>query len=312
MNTERIPDGVWPTMVTPYREDGSIDYAGIKHLVDWYVDRGVAGLFAVCQSSEMFFLSLRERLALARTCVEAAAGRVPVIASGHVAETLEDQVDEAVAMTDTGVDAVVLIANRFAAKSESDDRWRANLEHFLDRFPEGPRLGIYECPYPYKRTLSPALMRVCADSGRFDFLKDTCSSAGEIRAKLAAAEGTGLKLFNANAATLLDSLRSGAAGYSGVMANFHPELYVRICANWREDAGEAEALQDFLGMASMVEYQLYPVNAMYALSLQGVPFRLASRRANALAFSESMRLEVEQLVRSARRLADRLSGPARA
>jgi len=143
-------------------------------------------------------------------------------------------------------------------------------------------------------------MRFCVATGRFGFLKDTSCRLGDMREKIAIARGSPFKLFNANAATLLASLRAGASGYSGVMANFHPDLYARLCATWRSDPAGADELQDFLGLASTLEYQCYPVNAMYALSLEGVPVRLASRRADPGRFTESMRLEVEQMVRMAR------------
>jgi 4-hydroxy-tetrahydrodipicolinate synthase len=295
-----IPDGVWPTMITPFREDGAIDHAGLERLVAWYLERGVAGLFAVCQSSEMFFLSLRERLELARAVVRLAAGRVPVIASGHVAHSLDDQVEEARMMADTGIAALVLITNRFARVGEDDAAFTARLERFLAAVPDTLPLGFYECPYPSKRLLSGELMRFCVATGRFGFLKDTSCRIGDMQAKLEATRGSPFKLFNANSATLLASLRIGASGYSGVMANFHPELYVRLCATWRANPVGAEELQDFLGLASAIEYQYYPINAMYALSLEGLPIRLASRRSDASRFTESMRLEVEQLMRLSR------------
>lgn len=308
MSTASIPDGVWPTMVTPFLEDGGIDYATLERLVEWYIERGVSGLFAVCQSSEMFQLSLRERLELARACVRFARSRVPVIASGHVADDPGDQVEEAKAMADTGVAAVVLIANRFAARHEEDEAWKSNLAAFLEAFPSGTTLGLYECPWPYKRVLTPELMRFCTSSRRFGFLKDTCCRMEDIRAKLEIARGSGFKLFNANAATLLESLRAGGAGYSGVMTNFHADLYAWLCSKWEAEPALAAELQDFLGLASVIEYQLYPVNAMYALSIEGLSFRLASRRSDAQLFTESMRLEVEQLMRLSHAWSKRLGG----
>ncbi|MFH2113970.1 MAG: dihydrodipicolinate synthase family protein [Spirochaetota bacterium] len=296
MSAKTIKDGVWPTMITPFLEDGSIDYKTLEMLVDWYIERGVSGLFAVCQSSEMFFLSLRERLELARAVVKFVRGRVGVIASGHVAETISDQIEEARMMADTGVEAVVLISNRFARQDEGDDVFKKNLERFLAGMPAAILLGFYECPAPYKRLISPALMKFGVGTGRFGFLKDTSCKMGDIKAKLDIAKGSNFKLFNANASTLLDSLKAGAAGYSGVMTNFHADLYSWICANWSKEPKRAEELQDFLGLASTIEYQFYPVNAMYALKLEGLPFNLVSRRADASRFGESMRLEVEQLM----------------
>jgi 4-hydroxy-tetrahydrodipicolinate synthase len=248
----------------------------------------------------MFHLSLRERLDLARASVRFAAGRVPVIASGHVADAAEDQLEEARTMADTGIAALVLLTNRFARENEDDGVFVARLGRFLEGLRVDIPLGFYECPHPYKRLVSPELMRFCVGTGRFGFLKDTSCRLGDMRAKIDIARGSPFKLFNANAATLLASLRSGAAGYSGVMANFHPDLYARLCATWRSDPAGTEDLQDFLGLASALEYQLYPVNAMYALSLEGVPVRLASRRSDPGRFSESMRLEVEQTMRLSR------------
>ena len=296
MKHETIADGVWPTMITPYDENGSIDYTALEKMVDWFVDRGVAGLFAVCQSSEMFFLSLRERLELARACVRFAKGRIPVIASGHIADDIADQIDEAKMMADTGIEAVVLLTNRFARQDQGDEVFKQNLERFLGGLRDDILLGFYECPAPYKRLVSPAIMKFCVETGRFGFLKDTSCSMADIREKLRIAKGSNFKLFNANAATLLDSLKAGCAGYSGVMTNFHPELYSWICDHWQDQPELSRELQDFIGLASVIEYQLYPVNAMYALSLEGLPFRLSSRRADASRFNESMRREVEQLL----------------
>jgi 4-hydroxy-tetrahydrodipicolinate synthase len=285
-------------MITPFDDSAGIDWKALESLVDWYVAKGATGLFAVCQSSEMFFLSLRERVELARACVRLAGGRVPVIASGHTAESMYDQIDEVKAMADTGVAAVVLITNRFARRGEGEDVFKKNLERLLAAVSDDVLLGFYECPYPYKRVLTPELMRFAVSTGRFGFLKDTSCSMESIRGKIEATADTGFKLFNANAATLLQSLRAGASGYSGVMANFHPELYVRLCRTWRQNPAEAEELQDFLGFASVMENQLYPVNAMHWLALEGLPIHLNSRRSDSRAFSESMRLEVEQFRRT--------------
>ena len=57
-----------------------------------YISSGCVGLFACCQSSEMFYLSPDERLQLAKHVVETAAGRVAVVASGTFGGSVEDQV----------------------------------------------------------------------------------------------------------------------------------------------------------------------------------------------------------------------------
>jgi 4-hydroxy-tetrahydrodipicolinate synthase len=105
-------------MITALLEDGSIDYGALEIPIEWSIQRKVIGLFVVCQSSEMFFLSLREYLEPAMECVRLAAGQVPMIVSGLVAETLANQMEEAKMMADTGGDEVALISNRFAWQAE--------------------------------------------------------------------------------------------------------------------------------------------------------------------------------------------------
>lgn len=293
--SKSIPDGVWPTMVTPFTDENKIDYEGLERMIEWYLEKGVAGLFAVCQSSEMFYLSLEERVELASFVKEKVKDRVAVIASGHISDNFQDQVKELNLIAETGVDAVVLITNRLAGMEESDDIWRKNMEELLKHIPEDVCLGLYECPYPYKRIILPEQLKFCAETGRFFFLKDTSCDVDNIRNKLEAVRGSNLKIFNANAATLLETLKLGVAGYSGVMANFHPELYVWLFEHWRERYEQAEKLSNFLGVASLIERQVYPVNAKYYLNLEGLGININSRSRDYREFSKANRMEVEQL-----------------
>ena len=112
--------GVWPEMLTPFDTHREIDWASLEKLIEWYLRAGVNGLFANCQSSEMFFLSDAESLQLVRFVLERVAGRVPVVASGHTTCGLSQQIDQLGKIAETGVDSVILISNRLAPQSASD------------------------------------------------------------------------------------------------------------------------------------------------------------------------------------------------
>jgi len=295
--TNTIANGVWPVMVTPFTEQNTIDYDGVLELLDWYDKQNVTGIFAICQSSEMFFLSKEERLQLLQFIKQNAPKRLGLIASGHVAANLENQISEAKAFIDTGIDSFVFITNQFAKPDESEDIAKKRIEHLLSKI-EGESFGMYECPYPYKRLISPSLLAWCAQTGKFGFLKDTCCNLSELKAKINAVQNTPLKIFNANGATLLESLKMGVAGYSGVMANFHAQLYVWLCEHFAQEPVKASQLQDLVGMASLVEYQYYPVNAKYHLGLEGLNVNLFSRIQDFSKFTLSKQLEVEQLRRT--------------
>ena len=57
---------MFTTMITPYLRDGRVDIGTALKYVDWYYENGLDGIFAVCQSSEIFYLSLEERVELNR------------------------------------------------------------------------------------------------------------------------------------------------------------------------------------------------------------------------------------------------------
>ena len=289
-----ISDGVYPTMVTPFTADNKIDYNGVLKILEWYSENGVDGIFAICQSSEIFFLSFEERLELLKFIIKNLPKGMSIVASGHTADDLDTQIYEANAFIDQGIDAYVFIANRFAKQGEGDDVFLANYEKMVSSIPE-IGLGVYECPYPYKRLMSPEVLKQCALDGRLKFLKDTCCHIEEIKAKLAAVDGLGLKIYNANSATLLESLEAGCAGFSGVMANFHPEIYSWLCKNYKAEPAKAKEVQAFLAFASLAECQYYPVNAKYHLGLCGVDIGYGARVKEAANFSESNKKEIDQM-----------------
>ena len=63
---KQFQNGMWPVMLTPLQQNGDVDYPALEELINWYIKEGSAGLFAVCQSSEMFYLSKEEREELTR------------------------------------------------------------------------------------------------------------------------------------------------------------------------------------------------------------------------------------------------------
>ncbi|WHH61733.1 dihydrodipicolinate synthase family protein [Petroclostridium sp. X23] len=71
-------------------------------------------------------------------------------------------------------------------------------------------------------------------------MKDTSCDIENIKDKLAKIQGTQLRLFNANTSTLLETLQLGASGFSGVMANFHPDLYTWITAEYNNQPEKAK------------------------------------------------------------------------
>ncbi len=309
MNNKNFTVGTYPTMITPYDSDGHIDYDAVDRLVEWYWKKGCDGIFAVCQSSEVFYLTLNERVNLAKRVkvksdqlASSDKSRQPmtIVASGHISDSIPDQTYELKQMADTGVDAIILISNRLGEKNTGDDEWILNAEKLLKGLNEDIPLGIYECPKPYKRLLTPKILNWCSDTGRFRFIKDTCCDGLLIKERLCLLEKTDIYLFNANAQTLLETLRYGAAGYCGVMANFHPELYVKLCRDFNKNPEQSELLQSFLCIAAFTESLAYPVTAKYHLSfLENIKMEVICRSRDTNELTDYQKSCIKQLKQAA-------------
>jgi 4-hydroxy-tetrahydrodipicolinate synthase len=304
MENSRLPSGVWPVLLTPFTDDRSIDWAALDALADWHIQAGAAGIFVDALSAEVLQLSKKDKLAIASAVVNCAGGRVPIFAGAFTDGPLADQIDFIRCMTDTGVQGVVITACQVVSEDRSDAEWQHCMEQILQRTGETP-LGLYEMPVPYHRLLSPGLLGWAASTQRFFFHKDTTCNLKAIREKLIATHGTALGFFNANTPTLLDSLIAGGQGYSGIGANYLPELYIHLCGAAHVDLTMAECLQRFLADMDALMHRKYPTAAKAFLAMRGAPIRPVCRTTNEALNEDDMGM-LRQLLESARIIAGQL------
>lgn len=285
---------LWATMITPFTTEGKVDYNNIDKIVQWYLENGLDGIFAVCQSSEMFFLSQVERLEIAKRVLNAAEGRIRVVVSGHIEESLNEQAEFLQKMAALCPDAVVLVSNRLRKAQDPSDVLYKNTQFLLNQLPKEISLGIYECPYPEKVLLTEEELEFLANTGRFSFMKDTCCDIDMLKKRITVCSKKKMRLFNANTATYLDSLKLGGDGFCGVMLNMHPRLYRYLSDHYVTQPEKARRLQNFLTTASLIERQQYPANAKYHMQLNGLSLELYSRT-NAEDLSSLFKREVDHL-----------------
>lgn len=259
--SKKAIEGIVPVMITPYLESGEIDYAGLERLIEWYIAHGSDALFAVCQSSEMQFLSIKERSELGKFVVKQAAGRVPVVVSGHISDDPCSQLEELTVAAETGADGVVLVTNHLDPKNRGSETFRGNLQWLLDRLPKDMPLGLYECPAPYRRLISDDELRFCIDSERFVLLKDVSCDLDTVKRRVAMTAGSPFAILNANAAIAYDAMKAGSRGFNGVFTNFHPDLYKWLYTSGTKHPELADEVATFLVLAALSEAFGYPVLA---------------------------------------------------
>lgn len=276
---EQKEKGFIPVMLTPYLENGAIDFDGLRQLTEFYISAGASGLFANCQSSEMFELTAEESLQLIQVVVEQINGRVPVVAASSVKGNVAVQANFIHQIYLLGVEAVILITGLIAAETESDAVLEKRVFELFELTKDIP-LGFYECPEPYKRVLHPEQLGRFVATGRIIYHKDTCLSIEQVRLKLAQVKNPAFGLYDAYMAHAVESLKAGSAGVSCIQGNYFPELIVWLCQHF-EDAklsAQIASVQQFLIDNMEVMHRVYPIAAKYFLQKRGLNISLYSRR----------------------------------
>ncbi|OIN58705.1 dihydrodipicolinate synthase family protein [Arsenicibacter rosenii] len=288
--------GFIPVMLTPFHEDGAIDYKALTALTEFYLESGSAGLFANCLSSEMFELTEAERLQVIRHVLSVSAGQVPVVATGTFGGPIAGQAEFVRKVADLGVDAVILITGLLAGEQDPDSVFEENVFQLLDQTGQVP-VGFYECPVPYKRLISPRQLGQFVDTGRVIYHKDTCLDISLIREKLALAKNPAFGLYDAYMVHAVESLKAGAAGLSCIQGNFFPELIVWLCEHYNQEAlaDEVERVQQFMIDSMDVIHEVYPTVSKYFLQQRGFALSTYTRR-KVGTFTPAIQARVDQLL----------------
>ncbi len=100
--------GSIPALVTPFGQEGAIDEAALRSLVDWQIEEGSSALVACGTTGEAATLDREEHFRVVAICVEQAAGRVPVIAGAGSNDTRVAAAN-LVAAKEAGADAALMV-----------------------------------------------------------------------------------------------------------------------------------------------------------------------------------------------------------
>ena len=285
-------DGIIPPMVTPFTDEGEIDWNVYEQLIDWHISKGVDGLFVVCGSGEYFSLTEDEAVRMAEVAVRRANGRIHILC-GSANHRRYEQIDDNIRMTrrvaDTGVDGCFITPPARVPDSFEPDMQQHVLD-YLVRIHDATNhpLYIYEIPgMPFRFMFAPETLGTLSRCERYIGMKDTSTrehlpedeALATVRAKLAAV-GDRLKIIQASNLFLLPSLQMGCSGGVNTVSNVAPGLFVKLYSLWRNgDIENARLLQARIAeVKAMLEAGPYIPSAKFALSQMGIPIDTIMRR----------------------------------
>ena len=229
--------GVFPYLVSPVDESGSVRTKVLGRLVDDLIAGGVHGLTPLGSTGEFAYLNSEQRIAVVRATIEAAAGRVPVVA-GVAATTTADAIAQARACQALGADGILAILESYFPLADPQ------VEQYFRAISDAVDLPVvlYTNPQFQRTDLSLDVIARLSEHPRIRYIKDASTNTGRLLSILNRCEG--LKVFSASAHIPACVMLIGGVGWMAGPACVAPRQSVRLydlcrAARW----GEAMELQ---------------------------------------------------------------------
>ena len=279
-------------LVTPFA-DGRIDEKTLQSFVDWQITQGTHGLVPCGTSGESPTLSHSEHERVVALTIEAAAGRVPVIAGAGSNSTAE-AVSLSRAAEAAGADALLVVTPYYNKPTQA-----GLYEHFrtIHDACDLPIL-IYNIPPRSVIDMTVETMAALAKLPRIVGVKDATNDlARPLRMRLAA--GPEFIQLSGEDATATGFLAQGGVGCISVTANVAPRLCAEMQDAWAtgDIAGMVER-RDRLGPLHRALFlESSPAPAKHACAHLGL--MRADVRSPLIAVSEATAVELERSMRIA-------------
>ena len=105
-------------LITPFNEDGSVNYKRLRELIDWHVEQQTDAILVLGTTAETPTLTLSEEDEIARISIEQAKGRVPIIVGSGSNNTMV-AIEQSLKYEKMGADALLVITPYYNKTSKA-------------------------------------------------------------------------------------------------------------------------------------------------------------------------------------------------
>lgn len=254
-------------MITPFTADGSkVNVAVLKEFVDWQIEQGAHGLIPLGSTGEFLSLTEDERSVVAKTVIEQAAGRVPVLI-GTGAENTADVVRYSQQAQAQGA-AGVLIIPPFYCTPTADEVF-AHYRAISDALTIP--IMLYNNPATANIDMLPPLIARLAELDNVTHIKESTMDVTRVRDII---ELTDNQLTVFGGVMGYESYMNGARGWTAVGCNLLPakfsQMYVHCVQDLNVDAARS-LYHELLPVIDLVGQHRYVAATKKALELMGLP-----------------------------------------
>lgn len=235
-------EGIYTPVITPHRDDGSIDRDAFAAMIEYLIGAGVQGLINGGSTGEYYAQSMEERMEMAALAKEVIGDRVPLIV-GTVAIRLEDSIQMAETAAKIGADAILVGSPPYSVPTEQENALNALA---IDRAADLP-IMLYNYPGRMGIDMGAEFLDRVGRSRNICAIKE---SSGDInRVHLLARDYPHIQMSCGMDDQALEFFAWGARSWVCAGSNFLPAEHVAL---WRACAVEGDFTKGRRIMSAMM------------------------------------------------------------
>lgn len=216
-------EGSIVALVTPFNDDGSVDFEALDRLIEFQIENGTDGILTLGTTGESSTMSHEEDNEVCRFVVEHVGGRIPVIA-GSGSNSTETMLEKSLAYQKLGVDGLLIITPYYnKANEEGIYRHLATVADGVDI----PCI-LYNIPGRCGCSISAANMERLAQHPNIMGVKEASANVA-FAASIAHLIGPEFRMFSGEDGIAVPLMSLGASGVISVWANVQPALVHEMC-----------------------------------------------------------------------------------
>lgn len=254
--------GTGVALITPLHEDFSIDFDGLKRLVDHVINGGVDYLVVLGTTGESATLSSLEKREVLKTCLEHNQGRVPIVygIGGNNTQAVLDDIADA---EFTGISAILSVSPYYNKPSQA-----GIIAHYTAIADECPvPVILYNIPGRTMSNMTAATTLKLAEHPNIIGMKEASGNLEQCM-QIAAEMPKDFLLISGDDLMTRALSSVGGSGIISVLANALPETFKKMCHG--TDSESLKAAFSILGLNSLMYLEGNPVGIKNLLKHQGI------------------------------------------
>ncbi len=258
--------GSYVAIVTPFHEDGSVNFEKLRELCEWHVQSGTDGIVALGTTGESSTMTHEEDEAVVKCVMDAVNGRIPVIA-GAGSNCTETALMKSRAYANLGVDGLLLITPYYNKANA-----RGMYQHFASVADQvNVPIILYNVPGRTSCQLPVDCVAALAKHKNIVALKEASGDISYV-AKVARYITDDFQLLSGNDDMIVPVMCLGGSGVISVFANLCPQECRDIAhACLKGDYKKAAFLQlKYLELINALFVEVNPIPIKEAMNLRGM------------------------------------------